>query len=311
MLTIRSSKKNSKNKGKTKNQDKMTTIAIDNGTCIRCSKCVKVCPAMIFTQEDPKAEVRTINVSSCIGCSHCVVACPTDSVHHSDFSANKVHALNRDILPQPEQLMELLRARRSNRAFLSTPVPEDFLNQIVNAAYLAPTASNGQEVAFTLVTNSDLLNKISQLSISIFEATLQKLKNPLLSPIISMAVPGAKKNIPKLQHVIDSYKGGYDIILRNAKAVLFIHTPANSNFGRQDANLAYQNASLMAESLGVSQFYTGFVCGSVDMDKKKNQLAKLLNIEGRRIHAGMAMAMPAFKFPKYADRKDIQLTILK
>lgn len=288
----------------------MLTIDIDNDTCIRCGKCVRVCPAFIFTQEDPKAEIETTDIDNCIVCSHCVAACPTDSVIHSDFPMEKVHVLNRDILPRPEQLMELLHARRSNRAFLQKPVPEEYLDQIVKAAHLAPTASNGQEVAYTLITNPDLLRQISETTIDIFEGTVRMIKNPLLSPIIRLISPEAKEALPTLEHVIDKYKSGYDIILRNAKAVLFIHTPANHNFGRQDANLAYQNASLMAESLGVTQFYTGFVCASCDLDKKKRRLAKLLNIEGQ-IHAGMAMAMPAFKYPKYADRKDIQLTVFK
>ena len=34
------------------------------------------------------------------------------------------------------------------------------------------------------------------------------------------------------------------------KAVVFIHAPRTSRFGYRDANLAYQNASLMAECLG-------------------------------------------------------------
>ena len=64
----------------------------------------------------------------------------------------------------------------------------------------------------------------------------------------------------------------------------------------------------MAESLGVSQFYTGYVCIAVDLDKKR-KLSKLLNIDGT-IHAGMALSMPAFKFPKYTDRKELNLTVL-
>ncbi|MFQ7387325.1 MAG: nitroreductase family protein [Alistipes sp.] len=48
-----------------------------------------------------------------------------------------------------------------------------------------------------------------------------------------------------------------------ATAVLFIHAPKESRFGAEDANLAYQNASLTAESLGVSQVYMGFVLTAV------------------------------------------------
>ncbi len=285
----------------------MITIDIEKESCIKCGKCVRVCPAYILTQEDSKAEIGKRNVHTCIVCGHCVAACPTDSVIHSEFPEQKVHTLNREILPSPEQVMELCKARRSNRAFLSSPVPEEYLGQIVEAAHLAPTASNGQEVSFTIVTDPDLIKQISDITIETFQNTIKKITNPLVKPFINLISPEAKSAVPKLSAVIAKHKSGTDAILRGAKAVLFIHTPSSSNFGRQDANLAYQNASLMAESLGVSQFYTGYVCIAIDLDKKKS-LAKLLNIEGN-IHAGMALSMPAFKFSKYTDRKEVNLTV--
>lgn len=285
----------------------MITIEIDNESCIKCGKCVKVCPAYILTQESAKAEIGLRNIQTCIACGHCVAVCPTNSVIHSEFPEQKLHSLNRDILPTPDQVMELCKARRSNRAFLSSPVPEEYLRQIVTAAHLAPTASNGQEVSFTLVTNPDLLKQISDITIQTFASIVKKTSHPLVKPFLGLIAPDAKDGIPHLNAVIAKQKSGVDAILHNAKAVLLIHTPSSSNFGRQDANLAYQNASLMAESLGVSQFYTGYVCIALDMDKKRN-LAKLLNIEGT-IHAGMALSMPAFKFAKYTDRKELNLTI--
>lgn len=65
------------------------------------------------------------------------------------------------------------------------------------------------------------------------------------------------------------YAGGNDRILRGATAVLLIHAPKESRFGAEDANLAYQNASLMAEALGVSQIYMGFVLTAVRQDRKR------------------------------------------
>ncbi|WP_317043269.1 nitroreductase family protein [Massilibacteroides vaginae] len=285
----------------------MITIDIDKNTCIKCGKCVKVCPVYILTQESPTSAIGLKNVHTCIACGHCVASCPPDSVIHSEFPEHKVHAVDKEKLPTPEQVFELCRTRRSNRAFLSSPVPTEYLKQIVDAAHLAPTASNEQELSFTLVTNPELLKQISEITIETFEATVKMANNPLIKPLLGLFSPEAKKGIPHLESVINRYRNGRDSILREAKAVLLIHTPSTSNFGKQDANLAYQNASLMAESLGVSQFYTGYVCISIGFDKKK-KLAKLLNIEGK-IHAGMALAMPAFKFPKYVDRQDIDLTI--
>jgi hypothetical protein len=110
----------------------------------------------------------------------------------------------------------------------------------------------------------------------------------------------------KMQEIYN--EKGKDIgILRGATAVLLIHEPKVSDSGSENCQLAYQNASLMAENLGVSQFYTGFVLRIV---KKRNQkLEKILGINGK-IHAGMALGMPQFEFPNYIDRKDIRITYL-
>lgn len=72
-------------------------------------------------------------------------------------------------------------------------------------------------------------------------------------------------------------------------------------FGATDTNLAYQNASLMAECLGVGHFYIGLVCAAIQQDKK-NRIARLLGIDGK-IQAGMALGMPEFSFSKYIERK--------
>lgn len=284
----------------------MITLEIDKNSCIKCAKCVRVCPSYIFSQEEPKTEIKLRNINKCITCGHCVAVCPTDSITHSSFPTDKIHTLNRDILPAPEQMLELCRARRSNRAFSKKSIPEENLKLIIEAAHLAPTAGNRQGVNFTLITNRDLIEQIEKLTIDIYSETIKKLTNPLLKPLINLVSPSAKSALPKLKGVVNTHKKGTDIIMRGAKVILFIHTDSKSVFGRQDANLAYQNGSLMAESLGVSQFYTGFICSAADMDKKK-RLAKLLNIEGQTIHAGMALGMPLFKFPKYVDKEEICL----
>lgn len=130
------------------------------------------------------------------------------------------------------------------------------------AAHRAPTASNLQQVAFTLVTDPDTLRRITAFTVETFASVVRKLENPLLKPLLKVFVGGAYRYLPNFHRLIGEYGEGRDLILRGATAVLLIHTPDGSRFGCQDSNLAYQNASLMAESLGVSQFYTGFGLGS-------------------------------------------------
>ena len=273
--------------------------------CIRCGKCVQVCPSIIIRRKEESGEIEVKELQNCIVCGHCAAVCPIEAVEHSEFPVKKVHAFDYKDYPTPEEVMLLCQARRSNRAFSAQVVPEELLKQILEAAHRAPTASNAREICFTVVTDLAKLKMITDFTLEVFRLALKKMKNPLLSPLVRLLMPDAFRYVPIFERLLRENERGNDLILRKAKAVIFIQAPRESRFGCQDANLAYQNASLMAECLGVSQFYTGFVCSAIEQDKK-GTLEKKLGIEGR-IFAGMALGMPAFRLAKYMDREEIKV----
>ena len=281
----------------------MIDIQIDEITCIKCSKCVKVCPAVIFKQEGSNSKIETQNINHCIACGQCVAVCPTESVIHSEFPEKKVHKLDSKLLPSPEQVMTLIKSRRSYRTFSKKQIPTEFLDQILEAAHSAPTAENLQKVQFTLVTDPQKLHDVSAATIGIFSSMVKKVS--LIKPLVKLLSPENYEGLLDLQSLVNDFTANNnDRILRGATALILIHTPKDVRFGRQDANLAYQNGSLMAQSLGVGQFYTGYICAASDMSKKP--LAELLGINGT-IHAGMALGMPTLNYPNYVDKKDINL----
>lgn len=283
-------------------------IDVEQSSCIRCGKCVKVCPAKIFVQESAKAKVEIAHPEECIACGHCVSVCPTDSVRHSLFPAEKVHAIDYQSMPTPEQVMLLLKARRSNRTITNRPVPTEKLEQIVEAAHVAPTATNSQSVSYTLVTDPDKLSAVADYTIGVFDSVLKKLENPILKPLLKPILKEVYKYVPAFQRLKEEHQAGEDPILRKATALLFIHTPLSDRFGCENANLAYQNASIMAQALGVSQVYMGFVLTAMKQDRS-GKLVKQLGIDGR-VHAIMALGMPAFQYDKYPDREDVKVNKL-
>ncbi|MDE7304944.1 MAG: nitroreductase family protein [Alistipes sp.] len=284
----------------------MNHIAIDPERCIRCGRCVKACPSMVFVQEQAGAAVTVDAPESCIVCGHCAAACPATAVQHSEFPPEKIHPVDRTQLPSPEQLMLLCKARRSNRALSRKPVPQDCLDRILEAAHAAPTASNLQQVSYTVLTEPADLRFVVEYTLGFCRRMLRLLEMPVLGPLVRKCVKGADRYRQSIHRLLDEYdRLGRDRVLRGATALIFIHTPAGSRFGAIDSQLAYQNGSLMAEALGVSQIYTGFVLTASNADKKK-RLARHFGIEGT-IHAGMALGMPEFQFPNRIDKKPIDI----
>ena len=276
-------------------------------SCIRCGKCAKVCPSRILTQEGANEPIAVRHVDECIGCGHCVDVCAEGAVCHEEFPLEKVHPIDYSELPSPEQLLLLCRARRSNRAMSKQQIPAPHLELILKAAHTAPTASNTQNVGYVLVTNPAQIEAISNFTLSTFEKIAKLLLNPVVRLFVEPFQKPLYRYVPAFRRMVAlKREKGVDMILRRATAVLLIHTPEKSRFGSADANLAYQNASLMAESLGVAQFYTGFVCSAAG--QRKGELEKMLGLEGRRVQAGMALGMPLFRYANYSDRKPIDVT---
>lgn len=276
------------------------TIKIEKESCIKCGKCAQVCPSGIMVKDQSSKEINLIHPEHCIGCGHCVDVCPSDSVIHSDFPAEHVHPIDYSQMPSPEQVMLLIKSRRSNRTITSKPVPQELLEQIVEAARYAPTATNSRQISFTLITEPEKLLQISNYTIEVFNSLAKLLLNPVVKLLLKPFMQDTYKYVPMFESLKQEHAEGKDPILRKATALLIIHTPKSNRFGCEDANLAYQNASLMAQSLGVSQVYMGFVLTAIKQDSK-NMFNSITGVDGK-VQAIMALGMPAFKYPKYVDR---------
>jgi nitroreductase/NAD-dependent dihydropyrimidine dehydrogenase PreA subunit len=283
--------------------DDYMKIEINKDKCRVCGACEAICPSRVFKREDGKMTVH--HRHACIDCGHCVAVCHDDAIEHSSFPASKVHEINKEILPTADAVLELCRSRRSNRAFSTRSVPREMIDAILEAAHTAPTASNAQGVEYTVVTSQEHLEFIRRHTIKGYEKMYRMLSMPVVKQLIKIFAPKTYSMRKKIKRVIKEDRKGRDIVLRGATAVILIHTPRDSRFGRDDANLAYQNASLMAESLGVSQFYGGFICSVVRRDKKQI-FEKHFGIDGA-VQSVMALGMPAIKFHSYIDRKELKV----
>lgn len=276
------------------------TLRIENKSCIACGKCVQVCPAGIMVRSTDGKRIEAVRTDRCIGCGHCVDVCPTGSVIHSDFPPQRVHTVDTGRLPAPEQVLELIRSRRSNRALTPHPIPDEALQRIVEAARYAPTASNSRQVSFTLVTEPERLRRIADFTVGVFASTARKLLHPVVRTLLKPLRPDLYRYAARFAEIEREHEAGNDPDLTAGDC------PAHHPYAR------FQPIRMRGCESGLPErIADGRVAGrEPDLHGirphgrphgQENAFARIAGITGRP-QAIMALGIPAFRYSKYTER---------
>ncbi|OGO18930.1 MAG: hypothetical protein A2Z15_04095 [Chloroflexi bacterium RBG_16_50_11] len=162
-----------------------------------------------------------------------------------------------------ETLMEIIKARRSIRAYQDKPLSKSVVKDILEAAKYAPTARNMQELEYKVITSKTLISKL----VEGIAAALQKEGMPLKGP------PGAKPNF-----------------FYSAPLLIVIIAPKDNMFALTDSALAVQNIMLYATSIDLGSCFIG-MARFIERDKN---LLKLINIaDNMAIVAAVICGYPA------------------
>lgn len=275
-------------------------ICINPDSCRRCGRCALVCPAAVFSYE--KGELPVVRKArNCIRCGHCVDVCEADALQHGGFSPEQIHRVRKELIPSPESLMELMKSRRSNRTITDKDIPAQALADIQEAAYTAPTSENSRKVLVTLLEGADV-QAVEDATMKFFLRLAGVLMSKPLRPLTKLLLRDLYDEAAELYRFERKWKAGLRPCTCNAKVLMVISAPGKYDFGWQDCNMAYQNASLMAEAHGVSQIYMGLVQMALKFTGQR-RTERLLHLPpGHKPFALMAMGMPAFYYPKYTDK---------
>lgn len=293
----------------------MYEIKIDSERCKKDGICAKVCPKTIFVQRKKLATPELVDEAGCIACGQCVAICPQNAIRHSEFPSTTIRAIQFEQMPTTEQVMTLLKTRRSIRAFRDKPLPNDTIARIIDGAHFAPSGHNSQSTEFLVIQDKAVLNQVSAMVIEYLKFEIKRFSNPIFK---SLALMGGREKaesglheIPGFKQMIKSFESGTDPILHDAPVLLAFHAHRTVGFADVNAQLALQNASLVAHSMGIAHFYTGWViapCRAPMARAWNRRIPDLIGIPPENeLFGALALGYPIPRFKNMIERKDPQI----
>ncbi len=289
----------------------MYEITIDTDVCKKDGICALVCPKGIFVQREKLTIPELIAEETCSACGHCVAICRHSAISHSEFPATTTRAIQFEQMPTTDQVLELLKSRRSIRAFRDKPLPKDTLETIIDGARFAPSGHNSQSTEFLVVQDSAVLNEVSALVIGYLKFEIKRFSNPIFRTMALLAdrenAESGLHEIPGFKEMIRLFESGADPILNDAPVLLAFHAPRTDGYGDVNAQLALQNASLVAHALGIGHFYTGWViapCRAPMARAWNRRMPDLLGIPpDNNLYGALALGHPIPRFKNMIERK--------
>jgi FMN reductase (NADPH) len=200
-----------------------------------------------------------------------------------------------------DKFIELLKSRRSIRAYKPDPIPDEYIQKIIEAARWAPSGGNSQPWEFIVIKKKELKDRIADLFIKsldlVREAELTREKEMRVPALVGKMMGPGFKNAPVLillcgdPRVNEAFpfvifqKYGHEVFISNLAS-------------------AFLCMQLAAKTLGLGSQWVSAAGSFMEDDLKE-----LLNIpKGVKIYDMMAVGYPAYQLGPRSPRKIDEMT---
>ncbi len=260
----------------------MLNFTINEEKCTKCGLCTKECPVSIIKMEDYPT-INSEKEKNCIRCQHCLAVCPTAAL--SILGKDPKDSVScKATKPVPDEMMNLIRTRRSIRKYKDENVDKKILDEILETSLYAPTGHNTNSVLFSVIDNKE---------------DLAKFRETTYTAILKHADDGT---IPKkflyLAKIASIWKKrGVDIMFRNAPHMLITSAPSTISSPLEDSVIALSYFELLANTNDIGVLWNGMINWA--LKHVAPELTELLNIpEGHTIGYVLIFGKSATKYAR-------------
>jgi nitroreductase/NAD-dependent dihydropyrimidine dehydrogenase PreA subunit len=285
----------------------MIPVSIDYEKCTGCSLCVQMSPRC-FSMDGDKV-TPLVDEASCMLCGHCVAVCPSEALtHHVMDMGNFLDVSDRPLVDTAD-FIQLIRERRSHRAFLDKKIPKEHLRKLIDTVRYAPTGHNDQTVEIILVENPERRKKLSDLAVD-FEAGALKENEKKLNEMKSSG-KGTPAQITELEGwveflrtLVQARDARLDPIFYEAPAVAIFHSPMTSVTPKDNCVIASTTMGLLARTFGLETTYIAVFEAAVKGYKPLRDELRLP--KGHEVLSVIILGYPRVPYLRTVDRKPIK-----
>ena len=279
-------------------------VVIDESKCNNCNLCFEVCiEGPIF--EGPI--VWEDDGIICIKCGHCYAICPEGAITIKGFEDIETAELGKQPVVSGSSMKALLKGSRSGRLFTSEPVSREHVQELIEAASVAPSAHNSHPVRAYAYCNEAVIRDIETETLGYYRRLL-KVFNFRLFPAVWQLM---RLDIEELESLKSTFAGllkpvkREDILNYGSRTLLAFTAPGRDTLAAGDAWIAAQNAVIQAEALEIATFYNGYII----MAAGRRALRKVMGIpRGEKVVAVLTLGYPRRRFRREAPRKTMPVT---
>jgi len=200
-----------------------------------------------------------------------------------------------------DHFIDLLKSRRSIRAFKPDPIPEEFIQKIIEAARWAPSGGNSQPWEFIVIKKKEIKDRIADL----FVESTKPIRQAELTREKELRVPALEREITE-----PGFKNASVFILLcadprlNEAFPLLVYQKSGTEVLTSNLASAFLCMQLAAKSLGLGSQWVSATGGLME-----DPLKKLLDIPKEfKIYDMMAVGYPAYQLGPRSPRKIEEMT---